>query len=178
MGFAMPHMIILIAGGAVGLALILQIVGAATPGWATKEVSTRVHGIVVTIDASIGLWKSCQGDVCATISFGRAVDLPAWFNACRAFSILGILVMAASLACTALICFLSDKAKMFALVAMAAAAAGAGCTLIEFAVFAGENPWTSSLDFDLGYSFGLTIVACLLCVASTLLFLLGRGRLQ
>ena len=33
MGFVMPHITVVIGTGAVGLALILQIVGVATPGW-------------------------------------------------------------------------------------------------------------------------------------------------
>ena len=51
-------------------------------------------------------------------------------------------------------------------------AVAAFCAMIEFAVWAGEV--SSALSDYLGYSFALTIVACLLSAAAAGLFFLGR----
>ncbi|KAL8610664.1 hypothetical protein ACOMHN_047233 [Nucella lapillus] len=154
MGFVMPHITILIAGGAVGLALLFQIIGLATPGWV-------VNGL-----GHAGLWRSCARGGCFP------VGVPAFMKACRAFGILGVLAMAGSLACAALICFMSEV-KVFSLVAIAAAASGAFCALIEFAVYAGEF---SAYSNYFGYSFALTVVAFVLCGVASVLFFLGRSR--
>ena len=46
--------------------------------------------------------------------------------------------------------------------------------MIEFAVWAGET--TSALADYYGYSFALTIVACILSAAAAVLFFLARSR--
>ncbi|XP_076456529.1 uncharacterized protein LOC143290876 [Babylonia areolata] len=201
MGFVMPHVIILVAGGVVGLALIFQIVGLATPGWTTGEESLSVgnhenggpngikgdtslqakypgksgNGIKNTYSG--GLWKVCIGDSCFESSSSPSDD-SGWLYACRAFGILGMLAMVASLICAVLICFMSDKAKMFTLVAAGAAAVGAACCMIEFAVYAGKDPTHSlpGLDVSLGYSFALTILAFLLALAAAALFFVGEMK--
>ncbi|XP_076456936.1 uncharacterized protein LOC143291145 [Babylonia areolata] len=181
MGFVMPHAIILVAGGVVGLALILQIVGLATPAWTTyEEVRHR-------FSYESGLWNMCVNDICLKISLSKRIfgkgdddDVPDLLYACRAFGILGVLEMAASLACAVLTCFMSDKAKMFTLVAAGAAAVGAVCSLIEFAVYAGKEPFLnqSFLDHRLGYSFALTVVAFVLAVVAVALFIVGQRKVQ
>ncbi|XP_076456931.1 uncharacterized protein LOC143291143 [Babylonia areolata] len=168
MGFVMPHAIILVAGGVVGLALLFQIVGLATPGWTTWEPFLGLP------EGNEGLWEKCFGDNCAKFTG----DIPDWFSACRAFGILGVLAMAASLICAVLTCFMSDKAKMFTLVAAGAAAVGAVCSLIEFAVYAGKDPFLSSQHISLGYSFALTVVAFVLAVVAVALFIVGQRKVQ
>eukprot|EP00745_Piridium_sociabile_P037219 TRINITY_DN6747_c0_g1_i3.p1 TRINITY_DN6747_c0_g1~~TRINITY_DN6747_c0_g1_i3.p1 ORF type:complete len:159 (-),score=31.67 TRINITY_DN6747_c0_g1_i3:53-529(-) len=158
MGFTMPHITILIAAGVVGLALLFQIIGVATPGWIVVSAS----------DYKSGLWESCVGGRCTKFD-----DVGDSAKACRAFGILGIFAMAASFACGLLICFMSDM-KIFTLLAPLAAAAGAFCAMIEFAVYAGEADSTKYLD----YSFALTVVAFVLCGAAAVLFFLGRSKSQ
>ncbi|XP_076456927.1 uncharacterized protein LOC143291142 [Babylonia areolata] len=187
MGFVMPHAIILVAGGVVGLALILQIVGLATPAWVTFELTYPVLG-VQTVSYNIGLWKVCASGNCRKISFSSPTfgddddddDVPDWLNACRAFGILGVLAMAASLFCAVLTCVMSDKAKMFTLVAAGVAAVGAVCSMIEFAVYAREEPYLnqSSQHVSLGYSFILSVVAFVLAVVAVALFIVGQRKVQ
>ena len=45
--------------------------------------------------------------------------------------------------------------------------------MIEFAVWAGE---ASNASDNFGYSFALTVVACVLSVVAAVLFFLARGR--
>lgn len=162
MGFVMPHVMVLAGGGCALVALILQIVGVATPEWISAETQLG--------DMTQGLWEFCRAGSCAKLEDLLYWETPSWLEAVRAFGILAIFAIFACLVCVALICLMSDK-PVFGLFAPIAAAAGAFCCLIAFAVFAGES---SSSDY--GYSFALVIVAFLLCIAAAVLLFVGKGR--
>nr|KAG5687216.1 hypothetical protein BaRGS_006837 [Batillaria attramentaria] len=63
--------------------------------------------------------------------------------------------------------------KMLPVVTAILAFVAAFCLLIEFAVFAGKKEEKFG-DADLGYSFALTIVAFLLCIAAGGCFLVPK----
>ncbi|KAL8623351.1 hypothetical protein ACOMHN_054935 [Nucella lapillus] len=155
MGFTMPHIFILVGAAIVGLALLLQIIGFATPIWATRMVQGDT--------LELGLWGACRKGYCQ--SYAAVADS---LEAVRAFGILAILALVGSLACAVLTCFMAGK-KIIPLVAFICAVVAAFCILIEFAVFAGE----AGSNVTYGYSFGLTIVAWLLSIAGAVLLFLG-----
>ncbi|KAK7111336.1 hypothetical protein V1264_010990 [Littorina saxatilis] len=70
-----------------------------------------------------------------------------------------------------LMSFMENVHAKFSLIAAMCGFAAAGSILIEFAVYAGEGLGTAY-----GYSFYLTIVACVLAIVSGVCFLLGKGR--
>ncbi|KAK7459686.1 hypothetical protein BaRGS_00038989 [Batillaria attramentaria] len=164
MGFKMPHIAVIIGLVCIGVALIFQIVGLATTGWTSGRTAVQSGFGFVTVDVDRGLWSACSGSSCADYSG----DLPDWLEACRAFSIIGLLVIVGSLVVGVLICFMDNK--MLPMIAAILAFVAAFCLLIEFAVFAGEYEDAFG-DADLGYSFALTIVAFLLCIAAGVCFL-------
>ncbi|KAK7091667.1 lens fiber membrane intrinsic protein-like [Littorina saxatilis] len=153
MGFKMPPIPTLVGIVCAGVGLLFQIVGVATPGW------------IVVGTSSQGLWKYCYNDACNTFSG----DLPDWWEACRAFGILGVLVLVGCLVVGILICFMEfDKLPIIAAIL---AFVAAFCILVEFAVYAGER---GSDDF--GYSFALTIVAWILAIVAGVCFIVGKGN--
>ncbi|KAK7463935.1 hypothetical protein BaRGS_00038072, partial [Batillaria attramentaria] len=145
MGFKMPHIAVIIGLVCIGVALIFQIVGLATTGWTSGRTAVQSGFGFVTVDD--------------------------WLEACRAFSIIGLLVIVGSLVVGVLICFMDNK--MLPMIAAILAFVAAFCLLIEFAVFAGEYEDAVG-DADLGYSFALTIVAFLLCIAAGVCFLVPK----
>ncbi|KAK7091673.1 lens fiber membrane intrinsic protein-like [Littorina saxatilis] len=165
MGFKMPPIFSLVAMGCAGVGLIFQIVGVATPGWVTAD----------SADVERGLWKICVNSVCGDISAvydATGTKEPAFYGACRAFGILGVLALAGCLAVGALTCFMEmDKLPLFA--AILGFVAGV-CILIEFAVYAGEIPTMTGTSY--GYSFALTIIAWLLAMAAGALFIVSKIR--
>lgn len=167
MGFTMPHVLILVGAAVTALALLLQIVGFATPAWITGTSIIRIQSSTITVDFNSGLWSFCNGDKCQ--DFDLSVD---WLKAVRAFGVLGILAFVGSVVCAVLTCFFPGQ-KLFPMVAGVAAAAASVCIMIEFAVYAGEIQ-VGSLDF--GYSFALTIVAFLLGIVAAVLFFMGMGK--
>lgn len=159
MGFKMPHIGVIVGLVCIGVALIFQIIGLATTGW--SEIKAADYGV--------GLWKTCTGSKCDTYSTD---NIPDWLNAVRAFGILGILAIGACLVAGILICF--SENKILPMLAMIIAFVAAFCIMIEFAVYAGERNKTANVGFatDYGYSFALTIVAFVLCLAAGVCFLL------
>ncbi|KAK7091665.1 hypothetical protein V1264_009321 [Littorina saxatilis] len=153
----MPPIPTLVGIVCAGVALLFQIVGVATPEWSVVDTISR------------GLWKSCKNDVCTTYS--SDIDFPDWFEACRAFGILGVLVLVGCLVVGILILFMEfDKLPIIATIL---AFVGAFCILIEFAVYAGESGAESD---QYGYSFALTIVAWILAIVAGICFIVGKGK--
>ncbi|XP_070209815.1 lens fiber membrane intrinsic protein-like [Littorina saxatilis] len=156
MGFKMPPIPALVGMVCGGVGLIFQIVGLATPGW------------IVDGEYGFGLWRYCvENDMCADIDelgpFGEYLDV------CRAFGIIGVVVLAGCVVVGVLMCFMElDKLPI---VAAILAFVAAFCILVEFAVYAGEDA-----DDLYGYSFALTIVAWLLAIAAGICFIVGKAN--
>ncbi|KAK7091668.1 hypothetical protein V1264_009324 [Littorina saxatilis] len=147
--------------GAASIALVFQIVGVATASWVTADSDV--------IDARSGLWKTCSG-IFGCLSYGS--DVPDWMNACRAFGILGILLLVVCCLMGVLSCF-SDNDKLPLMAAVVSFAAGL-CVLIEFALYADKVD--IGAGFKYGYSFALTVTACILAVVAGICFILSRRR--
>ncbi|KAK7092130.1 transmembrane protein 47-like [Littorina saxatilis] len=156
MGFKMPHITVIIGVVCMGVALLFQIVGVATAGWLTQNT------------VGYGLWSVCDDN-------GNCVDytiIPDWFDAVRTFGILGLLVIIGAVVVGVLIMFMENQ--HLALIAAVISFVAAVCLLIEFAVFAGEHEEIFGSTLDYGYSFALTIVAFLLCLAGGVCFFLPK----
>ncbi|KAK7463926.1 hypothetical protein BaRGS_00038063 [Batillaria attramentaria] len=167
MGFQMPHIAIIVGLVCIGVAFIFQIVGVAATGWAVGERSFSG----MTVDVEYGLWSGCSGSSCASIDDGA--DLPDWFEAVRAFAIIGLLVIVGCLVVAILIMFMENQ--MLPMIAAILAFVAAFCLLIEFAVYAGEREeFAPSEVFDLGYCFALTVVGFLLCIAAGICFIVPK----
>lgn len=152
----MPHIGVIVGLVCIGVALIFQIIGLATTGWLE----------IKAFDYGQGLWELCSGSDCQTISTGDGLE---WLDAVRAFGILGILAIGACLIAGILVCF--SENKILPMIAMIIAFVAAFCIMIEFAVYAGEG---GNAGYDYGYSFALTIVAFVLCLAAGACFLLPK----
>ncbi|KAK7459684.1 hypothetical protein BaRGS_00038987 [Batillaria attramentaria] len=96
-----------------------------------------------------------------------------WFEAVRAFAIIGLLVIVGCLVVAILIMFMENQ--MLPMIAAILAFVAAFCLLIEFAVYAGEREeFAPSEVFDLGYCFALTVVGFLLCIAAGICFIVPK----
>ncbi|XP_076456924.1 uncharacterized protein LOC143291138 [Babylonia areolata] len=155
-----PRLLAGIATGVMAVAMILQIVGVATPSWVSGKVQQGAT-------SSAGLWR-----ICATAQDKEAcVDwpvVPDWLDASRAFGILSLLLM---IAASGLGVFASMKHDSRGVLLLAAVSGGLGalCSLISFGVFAGEKDDSFPNVFDYDYSFGLCVVAAVLgCIGSVI----------
>ncbi|GFR74283.1 lens fiber membrane intrinsic protein-like [Elysia marginata] len=80
------NLVSLIAFGAVGLGVLLHIIGLATPQWVTKTQFVLELG--ENVDISQGLWQVCVNGKCNAIPDRVKLD---WYKACDAMAILGML---------------------------------------------------------------------------------------
>ncbi|KAK7459685.1 hypothetical protein BaRGS_00038988 [Batillaria attramentaria] len=156
--FKKPHIAVIIGLVCIGVALIFHIVGLATTGWASADLD------ILTV--KVGLWSVCLQSTCS-----EYLSLPDWLGAVRAFSIIGMLMIVGCVV-VGLLQLCKDN-KMLPVVTAILAFVAAFCLLIEFAVFAGKKEEKFG-DADLGYSFALTIVAFLLCIAAGGCFLVPK----
>ncbi|KAK7091151.1 hypothetical protein V1264_008877 [Littorina saxatilis] len=154
MGFTMPAVPAIVAIGCAGLGLLLQIVGVATDEW------SLIDAIFVTV--KIGLWTWCSD---AGVTCG---DTPHYLLACRAFGIIGVLLLAGCALLGVLMCFRDHAQTKFSLVAGVCGFAAGLSICVEFAVYADQSPWTTY-----GNSFYLTIVACVLAVVAGVCYILS-----
>lgn len=161
MVFTKPPITVLIAIGAVGIAFLFQVIGVAGTGWLVKD------------SLQIGLWKRCIVES-ATSKCIEVRDVPHWQETVRAFGLMGVLVMGHSLFCGLLLCFTNNHQKYITLGAIGGALVGAIFSLIEWAVYVGETD--TSIREYLGYSFGLTVTATILCFISAIFFFIGRFK--
>ncbi|KAK3705862.1 hypothetical protein RRG08_058943 [Elysia crispata] len=156
-----------------GLGNLLHIVGLATPEWAKNEL--RNEGLSVTV--TLGLWKSCVGSKCITIStlseLGRRGDL-SQIKACGAMAILGMLAGGAALllAVVKAIMMVMDKEHPKPLGLGALVCSIVSLALIVICViiwFAGVQP-----GGEAGYSLGLSIVGAILIPIGGVLSFISR----
>ncbi|KAL3855465.1 hypothetical protein ACJMK2_014676 [Sinanodonta woodiana] len=115
-----------------------------------------VHDNILKV--SQGLWNLCtetdEYRACATIG---NINLPEWFRAVRAFSILSWVFFLAALVYVSIFVFCKSDTKALYAAAVYLSFAGAVWALIAFAVYAGK---TQLKEYHAG--FGLTIVSFIL----------------
>merc|ERR1712176_383280 len=115
-------------------------------GWTKLEQTFSAGPFSGKVEVKSGLWRTCNGDVCGSIS-GSSSKL----DAVRAFSVLAILLSIAATALAILFMF-TDKVKgMF--VAIALIAAGA-CMLIAMAIFTADVE-DAVMKPDYGWAYAL-----------------------
>lgn len=144
------------------IALILQIVGLATPHWSSISVTANGQ----TVSQSLGLWATC-----ATVNGDTKCDsypnVEDWVKACRGFAIIGMLAVAAAaildVLCTVALSKTSHKIAY--ILAMIIAFLGAGAVILACIIWASKvSDFTAltGVGLDYSYSFGLSIAAGLL----------------
>ncbi|XP_033751725.1 uncharacterized protein LOC117335677 [Pecten maximus] len=160
MGFSDSSVLLKIALVILPLALILHIVGLATPSW--SAISVSVAG--VSASQSIGLWSTCGTTAGNTecVSFDDVPNLEVsdWLKACRAFGIIGVLAVAAA-AILAVLCTVAlskDSHKIAYILATVIAFVGAAACILSCIIWAGKVDDLIA-GLDLSYSFALSIVA-------------------
>ncbi|XP_069133574.1 claudin-4-like [Argopecten irradians] len=144
------------------IALILQIVGLATPNW--SSVSATISG--QTITQSNGLWA-----VCASSNGEKQCQnydiVEDWVVACRAFAIIGMATVAAAAILEVLCTVALSKSshKIAYILDVIIAFLGAGAVILACIIWAAkisDSGASAGLSLELSYSFGLSIAAGLL----------------
>ncbi|XP_060066731.1 uncharacterized protein LOC132547015 [Ylistrum balloti] len=153
MGFSESSVLLKIALVVLPLALILHIVGLATPHWSSHSVTEQG----ITIGAVVGLWKGCLSENGASQCTSYD-DVPGWLNGCRAFGIIGVLAVAAAAILEALctIALSKDTHKIAFILSTITAFVGAGSIILCAIIWAAKASDLSSTG-DLAWSFGLSI---------------------
>ncbi|XP_069134021.1 uncharacterized protein [Argopecten irradians] len=160
MGFSEASVLLKVALFILPLALILQIVGLATPNW--SSVSGSRSGITVT--ANVGLWKACSsisntGSECVTYP-----DVLDWMKSSRAFAIIGMLGVAAAAILEALCTIVLNKAshKMAYILATVTAFIGAAAIILSVIIWGVNNDELGTTadgsPYDLSWSLFISIV--------------------
>lgn len=150
------------------VALVAGIVAAAINMWQTQDNA----GILI----KSGLWKSCFGDTCVDINLEKDVDSEkkSSLQAVRALVIIGILVMAASIACAVLWLFVMKENAMLTLIGGVAAAIGGVMFLAAMAVFAAKKDETA----DLSAGFAIDIVGWILAWAGAGVLIFAKVKAE
>ncbi|OWF56760.1 uncharacterized protein C16orf52 homolog [Mizuhopecten yessoensis] len=159
MGFSDSSSLLKTALAVFPLALILHIVGLATPSWATNSGSSG--GISFRVTA--GLWKQCNtvhGET-ECIIYPQPED---WQKACQAFGIIGVLAVSAAAIleglCTVLLT--KSKHKIFFIATTLLAFLGAGSIILTAIIWAAKIFELQLTDLVLSWSFGLSIAGAVL----------------
>ncbi|XP_025091237.1 epithelial membrane protein 1-like [Pomacea canaliculata] len=164
MELKVPKIPVCVAIACCGVALVFQLVAVGGSGWAVNKQA----------EIEIGLFRTCFRGECNDIQSSKQPD---WFRATQAFSILGLLAIAGSLAVGILHAVL-ENTRVLCLLAIASCAASVVALLIEVAVFGGEmgDEIRATKDVSFGYGFILSIIACILSVGAAACFALGLGQ--
>ncbi|KAL3855452.1 hypothetical protein ACJMK2_014663 [Sinanodonta woodiana] len=113
------------------LCFCIDLIGFAIPYWITEDG--------INSKTNIGLWMYCtetnQYKICSPV-IDR--DLPDWFRAVRAFSIVSWVFFLMALVLVIIFAFFKSEKKALYVGAVCPSFTGAFCALIAFAVFAGE----------------------------------------
>ncbi|XP_070209206.1 uncharacterized protein [Littorina saxatilis] len=127
----------------------------------------------------VGLWRYCHDEPkydCEDFDTMWKVD--AWLEASRAFAIMGFLALVLCAVSTLLVCFVSHV-KVFYSIAPVSSLLASFFIFIEFSVFSGEverRKNSIGQEFEYHYCFALTVIAFILSLIATLLFLCGSLR--
>ncbi|KAL3855463.1 hypothetical protein ACJMK2_014674 [Sinanodonta woodiana] len=129
------------------LCFCIDLIGFAIPYWISVEDKFNV-----------GLWDRCFElygyKTCDTLN---NIDIPDWFRAVRAFSILSWIFFLMALVLVIIFVFFKSDKKTLYVGAVCLSFAGAFCALVAFAVFAGELKLN-----EYHASFALTIISFIL----------------
>ncbi|XP_076456742.1 uncharacterized protein LOC143291042 [Babylonia areolata] len=149
------------------IAMILQIVGVATPSWMSGEIRQGVS-------SRAGLWRICA----EAYDVEECVDwptVPEWLDATRALGVLALLLMAASSGLSVFVLIKPDN-RLTVTLATICCGLGAACSVTSFGVFVGkEDEQFPTEVYSYDYSFGLCVAAAAMgCIGSVLFLALFR----
>ncbi|XP_025091109.1 uncharacterized protein LOC112562226 isoform X1 [Pomacea canaliculata] len=161
MELKVPKIPVCVAIACCGVALVFQLVAVGGSGWRVDKEA----------EIESGLFRGCAYGFCSNIP---SSEMPDWFRATQAFSILGLFAIAGSLAVGILHAVL-ENTRVLSILAIGSCAASAGALLIEVAVYGGEmGDFIRAAEGDsFGYGFILSIIACILSVGAAVCFALG-----
>lgn len=150
------------------VALVAGIVAVAINMWETAEFAGTSR--------KNGLWKSCVADTCVDINLDDFdSEWKSSVQALRALVIIGILVMAAAIACAVLWLFVMKENAMLILIGGVAAAIGGVMFLAAMAVFVAK---VKTESFDLSAGFAIDIVGWILAWAGAGVLIFSKVKAE
>lgn len=113
----------------------------------------------------MGLWKNCSIGLSSTMCFDQPANLPSWFDAARALSILACLLGVAAILFGGLP-ILTEKLPSLLLVSVSSFA---GAFAMAMALIVFSSNYTAIVSYSYGWCFVLGCLGvCLLLVAGTM----------
>ncbi|OWF56761.1 uncharacterized protein LOC110459277 [Mizuhopecten yessoensis] len=154
MGFSDSSALLKIALILLPLALILHIVGIATPNWSSYSASSGA----VSTSLSYGLWKLCV-EVNGVSECANYPNVQDWVKACQAFGIIGVLAVAGAAILEVLCTIVLSKAthKVAFIAAAITAFVGAASIILSAIIWSAKVTEFGNTELDLSWSFGLSI---------------------
>ncbi|KAL3891560.1 hypothetical protein ACJMK2_003818 [Sinanodonta woodiana] len=133
----------------------------------------------------MGLWKFCNlnnnngEEICGDITdfyASQGANVPDFFKATRALTILGLILVAVAIEMVVLKIFLMNDKIFLSLGASTTAIAAGGLILIGTIVFGVKAVEESTADAVLGAGFGLGVVAGVIPIVAGIIFIIGRNK--
>ncbi|XP_053372722.1 uncharacterized protein LOC123561541 [Mercenaria mercenaria] len=167
MGFGQSSMLLKVGFILIIVALVIQILGVALPYWYQKENSsgTSVNG---------GLWKYCS----ETLNVKKCIDMENaadWIEACRAFQIIGLLILVASLVLCIIVLFIKNDMKVLKLINWILCFCACGFIIIGIIIYGAE---ASGVFEEYSGAFAITIISGIVALVAGVVCLLdwmGKG---
>ncbi|CAL1536319.1 unnamed protein product [Lymnaea stagnalis] len=156
------------------LSVVLHIVGVATPEWSSYHTPQ--------LSATYGLWGYCVNGKCGEYRYAGKLPPPMEYSlkVCEVFAVLGLLAsfLGLAMATVALLLPMMGKPKsaMFPVISLLSCVATFIFILIATIVWRVKMNNIFIVDFQIGYSFILSIIGgIMICMGGVLFYLANRG---